>query len=67
MCGETSRFSIVHFRLVTHGFAGLGGRSRLHACDSAKAQESDGDDKGLAHFHFLFRLFLPRCIDRCAD
>jgi len=50
----------MHFRLVAHRFAGLGGRSRLHAYDGAEAQETDSDDEGLAHFHFLLALIFIR-------
>jgi hypothetical protein len=41
----------MHFRLVAHRFAGLGGRSRLHAGDSAETRETDAYDKSFAHFH----------------
>jgi hypothetical protein len=56
----------MNFRLIAHGFAGLGGISRLHARDSTEAHESDGDDKSFAHFHFLFCLVFVAFHQCCA-
>jgi hypothetical protein len=57
--------AVMHFPLVAP-FCRFGRRSRLHAGDSAETRETDGYDKSLRIFIFLFFLVFVALHQCCA-